>query len=129
MIDSCIDILYGEVSKSLQITREQYIATLVGWDIQPIVIDAKQAGVMMIQGHEIHVVLDPTHTKLHGRRIIKKCIDENIDRHGFLTTISFKDPSSVSFIERIGFRKTGEDETFYSFRIDQKFRRSKECHQ
>lgn len=123
-LEECIDILYEKVSQELPITREEYVATLAGWEISQVSVCDKNVGVVMLRDREIHVVIDPKQAMLHGRRILRKCLDENIRKHGYLTTISFKEPKIVGFLERLGFYKTGEDENFFSYRID----KEKLCH-
>ena len=128
MRQACIDALYTSICNELFITQEQYEETLVGWDLTPLILDGKNIGVVMLRDKEIHVCLDPKQALLHARRIIKMCLDENIKRHTYLTTISFKEPETVRFLERLGFNKTGEDDTFISYRIDQsKLTKEKLC--
>ena len=114
----CIDILYRHVCETVYIAREVYEETLVGWDVQPIILDVQQIGVSMIRGTEIHISVTPENAIRHARRIIRVCLNENIKKLGNMTTISFKDAETVRFLERLGFYKTGEDETFFSYRID-----------
>ena len=117
MID-CVGILYNEVSKQVPITRPEYEKTLVGWDVSPINIGGEDIGAMMLQGTEIHICIPKQKALLHARKIIKKCLVENIQKYGYLTTISLKDSGITMFLERLGFYKTNEDEMFISYRLD-----------
>jgi len=114
----CVGILYNEVSKQVPITRSEYEKTLVGWDVSPINIGGEDIGVMMRQGTEIHICIPKEKALKHARQIIKKCLVENIQKYGYLTTISLKDSGVTRFLERLGFCKTNEDEAFISYRLD-----------
>lgn len=110
--------MYEAVSKELPLSREAYVETLIGWDISPLIIDGQRVGAYMIKGHEGHIHVEPQFAKRYARRLIKNYLEPVIKEHGYLTTISFKEPIAKRFLERLGFYKTGEDENFYHYRID-----------
>lgn len=112
-------MLYSHVSKELPMSRSAYESSILGWGISPILIDEQMVGAMMVLGQEHHICLDPEKAKIHARRLIRTHLFDAIKKHGYLTTIAFKDERQTRFIERLGFYKTGEDETFYFYRIDQ----------
>ena len=127
---NCIDVLYAKVSAELTISREQYEESLIGWDIEPINVRGKDIGVVMSKEHEIHVCLERKDAIAYGRSIIRKYLDERLKKHGCLTTIALKkNTADARFLERLGFKKTGEDETFFSYRIDSPKLKGKSCHQ
>ena len=128
MVNTCIQMLHAEVIKTLDITIDQYIETLAGWDIQPIIINNEHIGASMMQGHEIHVALQAGVLPL-GRQIIRQVLDANIIKHGYLTTTSDKDDKTCRLLHRLGFYCTGEQDGFLTHRIDKTKLQGIVCHQ
>ncbi len=117
--DDCVDLLHAKVVEEFPITRGAYAATLANWDLQPVEIDGAPVGAVMIKDHEIHVVVGKEHAVQYHRRILRKCLLDNLARHGYLTTRAFKGDKVATFLTRLGFYKTHEDDTFDWYRIDQ----------
>jgi len=115
----CIDMLYEHVSKFLPISREKYVQTLAGWDINSIELGEEFAGVLMMRGHEIHVCLDQYVALRRARKLIRSILISKLNELGYLVTMALKsDERAINFIERLGFVKTKEDETFVFYRIE-----------
>lgn len=117
--DECIDALYAEAVKQHQVTRDEYAAMLYGWDLAPIVAFGVNVGVVMLRFHEIHMHIEPQAAMKYGRRLLKQYLLPNLQKHGYLTTITPRDDGIERFLVRLGFYKTGEENGICSYRIDQ----------
>jgi len=128
--EQCIDILHKKVFPLLEITKEEYRDSLVGWDIQEMSLEGKYAGVLLTRGAEIHAEIDPIMAQQHARRLLKKYLYGTLSFYGFVTTVSFKDKKYTNFLERLGFKKEYEDEMFYHYKLSEmKFVKEKKCPQ
>lgn len=119
MRDHCISILYAKVLKELPLSREEYEFTLLGWELEPIIIRNEQIGIWLRYDHEVHVELEKPEAIKYGRRIIEEYFKRDLGLLGYLTTTSKKDIQTVQFLERLGFYKTIEDDKFFYYRADQ----------
>lgn len=117
--DECIDILYAEVRKEIPISHAAYSNSLYGWDIEPIMANGKQIGVLMLKDHEIHIQLQMDQALIHMRKVIQQCAVNNLARLGYLVTRSFDDKPVIRFLERLGFYQTGKDGQVLFFRLDE----------
>ena len=92
--------------------------TLPGFDIKPMVIDAKIIGKVAMKGREIHVQIEPREALKHARRIIRGYIAPELEKHGHLTTISTGDKSTEHFLSRLGFYPVGKCGSITAHRLD-----------
>lgn len=115
--DDLIDQLYAQVRMYLPMSRAAYGKSLDGWEIVPVMIDAQQIGVRVMQGHEVHHQLDRRAARRHARRIIAQYVAEPLARLGYL--ISRTDDAGMPFLQRMGFYATGRDGAITTMRLDQ----------
>lgn len=117
--DAYIDELYRVVREQVIISRDAYAASLDGWDIEPVLIDGEQVGLMVTKGPEIHFRLDRKKMLVHTRRVIRNYVAPHLKRHGFLTTIALAGSNDIGFLKRFGFVETKTEGRAVMFRLDQ----------
>lgn len=118
MRDQHIDRLYAVVSQYVPISRTAYGNSLFGWDIDPILIDGMEAGLIVMRGPEIHVHIEKHVAVRHARRLIRACITNRLPAHGYLTTRSLPEEKTVRFLKRLGFYQNGMDGRLQCYRLD-----------
>jgi hypothetical protein len=116
--DACIDVLHKEVLKQALITRRAYAELIAGWDLDVVEIDGQHAGVVMMQGTEIHFCIDKGMALKHMRRILRNYVAAPLARLGYLTTKTLDDPQQIYFLQRVGFKKIGHDGGHIVMRLD-----------
>lgn len=117
--DICIDRLYEEVRKHVPISRSVYGDSLCGWVIDPVVVDGEMVGILLLHGREIHLQIEKQQALVHMRSVIKQCAVMNLKRFGYLTTrADADDKSTLKFLHRLGFYKTGMDGKLTVYRLD-----------
>lgn len=117
--EACVDMLFEKVSAAMTITRDQYDNTLIGWKIDPVIIDDEHIGVVMLKNHEIHMCLEPSAALRHARRIIKQYVLAPLKENIFLTTIAMRDDQdSKRFLKRLGFHITRFNGEVFTLRLD-----------
>lgn len=102
--------LVGELHRRspLYLTREQFEATLVGWNVEPVEQDGRVIGCFVVKGPEIHFAKfdDTPVTREHLKRL-----DRVITEHGFARTRTPKDDlRQCRFNARLRGRIVGETE-------------------
>ena len=117
--NSCIDILHKKVLEEVPISREEYEFALLGWELEPIVMDGAQIAILLRCEHEVHIHLEKIYAFKYGRRLIIKYFKRDLGLLKYLTTTSKKDRHDGRFLERLGFYKTNEDDKFFYYRADQ----------
>jgi hypothetical protein len=117
--DQYIDELYRVVREQVIITRAAYAESLEGWDIEPVLVDGEQVGLMVTKGPEIHFRLDRKKMLVHTRRVIRNYVAPHLARHGFLTTIALSGSKDIDFLERFGFVEIDTKGRAVMFRLDQ----------
>lgn len=104
-------------------TRETYLKTLFGegadtsglddWEVVPGFIDGEHAATALIKGSEIHFGLVPAFRNRVTRGRTREFLKPLLERNGFLTTrVLLASPDKQQFVERVGFKRTWEDDTF-----------------
>jgi hypothetical protein len=116
--DECIDFLFAKAAEERDVTREDFAAMLYGWDIGPLAVDGAVVGMVMLRFHEIHMWLEPMAALRHARRLIREYLLPNIEKHGYLTTVTPKDEKTERLLVRLGFYKTSEDADRRTYRIE-----------
>jgi GNAT superfamily N-acetyltransferase len=77
------------------------------WVVEPVVVDGKEAGAVLINGVEMHACILPfAQCRWFGKRMYR-LINEVIDKHGYAQTHATTQ-DGIRFIERLGFKKHGE---------------------
>ncbi len=96
-------------------TRE--FATFCG-DIEPIIIDGEEIGLVAMRGREIHMQIEKRYALRHARRIIRQYVAPQLSTFGYLTTVSTGEAETLEFLERLGFYKVGGFGSISMHRID-----------
>lgn len=113
----CMDLLYADTP--LYLAREQFEATLEGWDFCPYFREDKTIGMVFVtKGAEFHFAkfdsampITRLHIRNHPGALIKS--------HGYaLTKTPHEDTRQIRFNQRLGFFVTGEDEFYLHMRIE-----------
>jgi hypothetical protein len=116
----CLDYMYADIIRQQYVTRAAFDEAVKNWEVEPMLIGEKSIGVIATQGHEIHVTLDKRGALLHAKRIIKACLVDRIAKHGYMVTRAMSGDAGVArFLERLGFKRTGEDDACTYYRIEQ----------
>lgn len=116
--ENYIDQLYQKVRTEVPITRAAYGASLDGWDVEPVLMDGQQIGVVIVKDGEIHISLDKQGALRHARRIIRNYVASALRRFGFLTTRSLGEPDVMRFLHRLGFQECGRDGRLVVLRLE-----------
>lgn len=116
--ETYIDQLYQKVRLEVPISREAYGASLAGWEVDPVLVDGRQIGVVIVKDGEIHISLDRRGALLHARRIIRNYVATALQRFGFLTTRSLGEPQVMNFLRRLGFQECGKDGRLVVLRLE-----------
>lgn len=106
------DLLWAAVEPTVYITREQYLASLVGWAIQEHTVGGELVMVVLTKGPELHFV---TFGKLWSMRRadLRRYLEPVLAEHGQVTTKTpLDDARQLRFNTILGFEATGADE-FY----------------
>lgn len=103
----------------LFLTREEFEATLQGWTIDPVEVDGRTIGVVLVKGPEFHFSkFDETPV---GRAMLRKYPGSLIEQYGYALTRTPKDDERMlKFNERLGFFVIGEDEYDVHLRIEKR---------
>lgn len=117
--DDCIDFLYTEVRMQVPISKQAYIASLDGWDVEPIMNGEQKLGVYIRKGHETHMLMSKKNSLLHARHIIRVYLTANLERLGYLTTKTDGNAVDHRFLTRLGYYETGKDGSMTVYRLDQ----------
>ena len=115
-----IDRLWEKASTVLFVTKEQFVASLDGWEIEPIEIDGVVAFAILTKGPELHYdsfgTGHPIPLKLFAKRIWGV-----VDKYGYLITRTPKEDIRQQKINlRFGCVVTGEDEYDIHFRLERR---------
>ena len=116
--DEFIDQLYESARSEVIISRADYAQALDGWDINPVLVDSEQVGLMMTCGPEIHFQLDRKKMLVHTRRVIRNYVEPHLLKHGFLTTMALAGSKDVDFLKRFGFMEVSTNGRAVKFRLD-----------
>lgn len=117
--DECIDFLYAEVRMQVPISKQAYVTSLDGWDVEPIMNGAQKLGVYIRKGHETHMLMSKQNSLLHARHIIRVYLTANLERLGYLTTKTDGNAVDHRFLTRLGYYETGKDGVMTVYRLDQ----------
>jgi len=112
------DLLWQRVKNTLFISKEQFLAALDGWAIDPIYVGGDLAFATLTKGPEFH--FDSFGTK-HSipMRVIRARLQDIIGRYGYAMTRTPKDDAKQQRINKMfGCVVTGEDEYDLHYRIE-----------
>lgn len=112
------ELIWRQASEHLFVTREQYMADLDQWEIEPIEVAGEIAFAIMVKGAAIHLASFRTGHKfpLHA---FKDRVQDLLDRHGHVETRTPKGETRQRALNEVfGFAKTGEDDYDVHYRLD-----------
>jgi len=113
------DLLWEQACNDLFCTKEEFVASLDGWDLSPVELDGHLAFIVAIRGPRFHFQSFCTGHVI-SIAMIREHLQPIIDKHGYCETRTPKeDARQRRFNERFGFVKFGEDEYDIHYRIDQ----------
>lgn len=120
MIDTDVaDALWAQIEPIVFIGRDEFVAGLAGWDVEPVRIDGALAFAALVRGPEFHFASFDTGATI-TRTMIRERLTPIIARHGFVTTRTPIDGADRQHrINRaLGFRAVGDEEFFRIYRMD-----------
>lgn len=111
------DLLWERAKEKLYLSKEEFLATLEGWDIVPHYVGEDLAWITLHKGPEIHFqTVGKTRPMPRGR--FNAVVQGIIDQHGYAETKTPKDDTRQHRFNRLyGFEAIGEDEFDIHFRI------------
>lgn len=113
-----IDQLWELAEPTLYITKDEFVKSLEGWEIEPIEIDGVVALITMTKGALFHFVSMKT-GKPFSMKVVRGTIGRVIEQHGYAETRTPKDDVRMHrFNNRLGFKAIGEDALDTHFRIE-----------
>ena len=74
----------------------------------------------MVDGTEIHAMLNPAYSPVIGLILLRKFVSQLIDRCGFVTTRARDEDGQDAFLRRVGFDETGHDGQFHYYMLSAK---------
>ena len=114
-----LERLWLENEEALYITKQEFMAGFVDWDIAPHYAGDVMVGTTMSKGSEFHFARftgDWTLTRADIRRYLEPILAQ----YGCVTTRTPKEDVRQSRFNKIlGFVPTGEDEFFTHYRLEQ----------
>lgn len=112
------DLLFERLPETLFITKDQFLESLAGWEIEPFEIEGDLAFVTLTKGPEFHFQVFGTKHPI-SMTLIRTWLQKVIDAHGHVATKTPKeDARQHRFNRRFGFYVTGEDEFDVHYRLD-----------
>jgi len=93
----------------------QLALKLIGWELLPLDIEGRLAGVIMVRDSQIHIAMEPEYRKRCWHKLgneIRQLFAELIEKFGNVKTVS---KNNRNFLERLGFCEVelGHDGTVY----------------
>lgn len=111
------DLIWEQASRFLFVPKEQYLAELRTYDVEPVSRDGLLLGAVMRKGPELHFVTFKTGPI--GRDIVRRALDPQLDRYGYVETKTPKvDARQHRFNRVMGFVAVGEDQYNVHYRLD-----------
>lgn len=122
-----IDLLWGLKPELMFVTKEQFVAALDGWEIDPWQVDGELAYIWLSKGTELHFTVVGTGHSM-PKAMLRTVLQRIIDREGYVTVKTPKDDlRQQRFNRTVGFRQIGEDEYDIHFRLDKFGREGSPC--
>lgn len=116
--EDLLDLLWQHRPELLFVTREQFVANLDGWELEPRTVDGEIVGLTLTKGPELHFAMFGAGRPI-PRSMVRAIVQSIIDRHGYVTVRTPKlDERQQRFNRAIGFREVGEDHYDVHFRME-----------
>ena len=113
-----VDLLWRSISKTLFISREQFVESLAGWEMETVTLDNCPAWVVLTKGPEFHFQSFTSQYPI-TMKMIRERLQKIIDEHGYaLTRTPKSDERQHRFNLAFGFTVAGEDEYDRHYRIE-----------
>jgi len=102
------ELVWQRASEHLFVPKEQYMAALDSWQVEPVERDGDLLAVVMRKGDEFHFI---TFGKRISREAIRSVLAPQFRDYGRVTTRTPKvEARQHRFNRMVGFRQVGEDE-------------------
>jgi hypothetical protein len=117
-VEMVIELMWRQAEPQVFITRDEFIKSLDGWEIEPIHVGDILGGAVLTRGPELHFATFGTKTSA-TMTIIRPRLEAIIAAHGFVRTRTPKDATRQHRFNRlIGFEVEGEDEFYIHYRLE-----------
>lgn len=113
------DALWQQVEPIVFITKDQFMAGLAEWEIEPVEIDGTLAFAALQRGSEFHFSSFGSGARI-SMPMIKSRLDSIMAVHGCVTTRTPKDDADRQhrINRKLGFVVTHQDEFFTHYRME-----------
>lgn len=102
------ELIWERASQHLFVGKDQYMAELETWAVDPVERDGDLLAVVMRKGPELHFI---TFGKPIGREVVRSALEPQLREFGRVTTRTPKvETRQHRFNRVVGFRQVGEDE-------------------
>lgn len=123
MRESIVDLLWDKVEPVLYISKDQFVDSLEGWEIEPLVVEGEIAFVILTRGPEFHFDSLRTGHKIPLSRI-RETIERLIATHGYAETRTPREDFKQRRVNVLfGCERVGEDEYDIHYRLEKIGRR------
>lgn len=114
-----LDMIWQQAEPLVFITREEFMANLDEWEIEPVEVDGEVAFILLRKGPEFHFISFNTGRPL-TLKMGRSWLEPMLARHGHVTTRTPRHAERQHRFNRlVGFRPIGESEFFVHYRLDQ----------
>lgn len=105
-MEELFDILYR--NSGFDCEPWQVMMRMLDWELIPLKVGDRVAGVVAQNGTEVHVAIDEGYRKRFWRAELRDVLGRIINRYGYATTVTAGAAEHEEFVSRLGFK---EDET------------------
>ena len=117
-MDDVRELIWQQAKEKLFVSRDEYMAALDEWEIEPYVEDGKVWLVVLRKGPELHYMSVGAGKPLTGKTF-RKMMEPQLEQYGYVTT---RTPHTLERQHRInrwlGFVVASEDEFAVNYRLD-----------
>ena len=114
-----LELLWAANEDALYITKQQFLAGFVDWDITPHYVDDIMVAAVLNKGSEFHFARFGGKWTL-TRADIRRYLGPILKQYGCVTTRTPKEDTRQGRCTKVqGFKVTGEDEFYTHFRLEQ----------
>lgn len=103
------ELVWERASQHLFVPKEQYMAALESWDVEPVMQDGELLLVVMRKGDELHFLT--VGSRPIRREVVRAVLAPQLAAYGRVTTRTPKvETRQHRFNRVVGFRQVGEDQ-------------------